>query len=243
MAECSRETSSEIAQESNQRKLADPVTTTSANEAAAKAPRLKVVRVGKKGKILPDCKDHAQGIELLRTALGGGYEDFLEGIIRQLVEMCLDDDGVNEAQLNFMLSMVKEIRPNDQTEASLAVQMVAVHVAAMNCASCLPKCGTLQQLDSYQNAFNKLTRTFMSQMDALKRYRSDGEQKVMVQQNVSVSEGGQAIVGNVTQGVRPDLNTGSGEAPRALSDASASAMPIIEETNRRIAAVTTKSKG
>jgi len=86
-------------------------------------------------------------------------------------------------------------------------------------------------------------RTFVSQMDALKRYRSDGEQKVMVQQNVSVSEGGQAIVGNVTQGSRPDLKTGSGEAPRALSDASASAMPIIEETNRRIAAVTTKSKG
>ena len=40
-------------------------------------------------------------------------------------------------------------------------------------------------------------------MEALKRYRAGGEQKVTVQ-HVSVSEGGQAIVGNVTQGA-PDL--------------------------------------
>ena len=35
-------------------------------------------------------------------------------------------------------------------------------------------------------------------MDALKRYRTGGEQKVTVQ-HVTVTEGGQAIVGNVTQ--------------------------------------------
>ena len=36
------------------------------------------------------------------------------------------------------------------------------------------------------------------QMETLKRYRTGGEQKVTLQ-HVSVSEGGQAIVGNVTQ--------------------------------------------
>ena len=35
-------------------------------------------------------------------------------------------------------------------------------------------------------------------MEALKRYRTGGEQKVTVQ-HVTVSEGGNAIVGNVTQ--------------------------------------------
>jgi hypothetical protein len=35
-------------------------------------------------------------------------------------------------------------------------------------------------------------------MEALKRYRSGGEQKVTVH-HVSVNEGGQAIVGNVNQ--------------------------------------------
>jgi hypothetical protein len=36
-------------------------------------------------------------------------------------------------------------------------------------------------------------------MEALNRHRSGGDQKVTVQQ-VSVSDGGQAIVGNVTRG-------------------------------------------
>jgi len=48
------------------------------------------------------------------------------------------------------------------------------------------------------SAFNKLTRTFAMQMEALKHYRSGAGQKVTLQ-HVSVAEGGQAIVGNVTQ--------------------------------------------
>jgi hypothetical protein len=237
-----QETNPAIAQEPDQRNLADPVATTAATKAAAKAPRLKVVQVGKTRNIFPDCKNGSQGIQLLRTALGAGDDDFFEGIIFQLVKVCSGDDGVDEAQLNFMLSIVKEKQPRDQTEALLAVQMATVHVAAMDCASRLRKCETLQELDSYQNAFNKLSRTFISQVDASKRYRSDGEQTVVVQQNVSVSEGGQAIVGNVTQGLRPDSNIAPREVPRALNDASASAMPVIEETDQRTAAVITKSE-
>ena len=38
-------------------------------------------------------------------------------------------------------------------------------------------------------------------MDTLKRYRTGGEQKVTVQ-HVSVNEGGQAIVANMTQDTR-----------------------------------------
>jgi len=38
----------------------------------------------------------------------------------------------------------------------------------------------LPQQDSAVNALNKLTRTFATQMEALKRYRSTGEQKVTV---------------------------------------------------------------
>ena len=45
--------------------------------------------------------------------------------------------------------------------------------------------------------FNKLARTFAVQVEALKRYRTGGEQKVTVQ-HVTVNEGGQAIVGSVS---------------------------------------------
>jgi hypothetical protein len=42
-------------------------------------------------------------------------------------------------------------------------------------------------------------RTFTTQLEALKKYRSVGDQTVRVE-HVTVNEGGQAIVGNVTTG-------------------------------------------
>jgi hypothetical protein len=55
----------------------------------------------------------------------------------------------------------------------------------------------IEQQDCAERAFNKLTRTFAVQVEALKNYRSKGEQKMTVQ-HVHVAEGGQAIVGNVS---------------------------------------------
>lgn len=80
----------------------------------------------------------------------------------------------------------------------LATQMAAVHMEIMTCARRLATAETIPQQDSAERAFNKLARTFAAQMEALKRYRTGGEQKVTVQ-HVNVAEGGQAIVGNVTQ--------------------------------------------
>jgi hypothetical protein len=58
---------------------------------------------------------------------------------------------------------------------------------------------TIAQQDSAERAFNKLTRTFAMQLEALKRYRTGGQQQVIVK-HVNVHEGGQAIVGNVQAG-------------------------------------------
>ena len=44
-----------------------------------------------------------------------------------------------------------------------------------------------------------MLRTFTAQMEALKKYRTGGEQKMTVE-HVHVNEGGQAIVGTVNQG-------------------------------------------
>jgi hypothetical protein len=53
---------------------------------------------------------------------------------------------------------------------------------------------------------NKLARTFAAQVEALKRYRSGGEQKMTVQ-HVHVADGGQAIVGNVSTPAQPSPAT------------------------------------
>jgi hypothetical protein len=56
----------------------------------------------------------------------------------------------------------------------------------------------IPQQDSAERAFNKLARTFAAQVEALKRYRTGGGQTVRVE-HVTIHEGGQAIVGNVSQ--------------------------------------------
>jgi hypothetical protein len=131
-----------------------------------------------------------------------------------------------------MLSVIKGIDPRDQTEAMLAAQMAAVHMASMTFARRLAHVETLQQQDSAANAFNKLTRTFATQMEALKRYRSGGEQKMTVQ-HVHVAEGGQAIVGNISassEGV--GARKKSEDQPHALGYAPGVAMPRQIEAER-----------
>ncbi len=167
-------------------------------EGTAPAPRLKVVKGGKSGTISLDHPDESVAFKLLMEALGTADPDFTEGLLHQLVYLNSGNKELNEGQLHFMLAVVKGIRPKDHLEAMLAVQMAIVHLKTLQSAELLDRAETLQQQDSVVSAFNKLTRTYTAQMEALKRYRTGGEQKVTVQ-HVSVSEGGQAIVGNVTQ--------------------------------------------
>jgi hypothetical protein len=54
----------------------------------------------------------------------------------------------------------------------------------------------IPQQDSAERALNKLARTFTTQMEALKRYRTGGQQRVTVE-HVHVHQGGQAIVGHI----------------------------------------------
>ena len=79
--------------------------------------------------------------------------------------------------------------------------MAAVHNATMTFARRLAHVDNIPQQDSAERAFNKLARTFAAQVEALKRYRTGGEQIVRVE-HVTVNEGGQAIVGNVSHGGR-----------------------------------------
>ena len=83
----------------------------------------------------------------------------------------------------------------------LASQMAAVHMATMTFARRLNHVENIPQQDSAERAFNKLARTFATQVEALNRYRTRGEHRIVVHQ-VNVSDGGQAIVGTVNIGAR-----------------------------------------
>ena len=124
-------------------------------------------------------------------------DDFLGGLIKQLVSVGSQGVAPDEDGTNFLLSVVKGIEPRDQIETMLAAQMAAVHAASMTMARRLATVDNIEQQDCAERAFNKLTRTFAVQVEALKNYRSKGEQKMTVQ-HVHVAEGGQAVVGNVS---------------------------------------------
>ena len=169
---------------------------------ASPAPRMKVTQgQDETQNIAPDHPDQVTAVRLLLEATGTKDFDFLNGLVGQLATASASGPKVQEGALNFMLAVVKGIGPRDQTEAMLAAQMAATHQATMTFAHRLARAQNIPQQDSAERAFNKLARTFAAQIEALKRYRSAGEQTVRVEQ-VTVNEGGQAIVGNVAHGGR-----------------------------------------
>jgi hypothetical protein len=146
--------------------------------------------------IAPDHPDPCMAQALLMEALATTDACFVVGLIGQLADAGTRRRKLDERELNFMLSVVKGVKPKDQMEAMLAAQMAAVHMATMTFARRLAHVQNIPQQDSAERAFNKLARTFSAQVEALKRYRTGGEQRVTVE-HVTVNEGGQAIVGNV----------------------------------------------
>ena len=174
-------------------------TTTAATEQTktAASPRIKLVSPHGFSMDHPDLK---LGEQLMASALGVADRDAMDGIFRQLVRASASGERPDEVNLSFMLSMVKSIKPRDAVEAMLVAQMVSVHVMAMRCAHHLASAEDLAQHDSA--AAHRPARPHLSRPDrGAERYRSHGEPAITVQ-NVSVGDGGNAIVGNVTQHAR-----------------------------------------
>ena len=138
---------------------------------------------------------------LMMADLGTCDPHFMTAVQQQIAICGAQGRQIDEGASNFILSVVRGVQPRDELEAMLAVQMGAVHQATMMMARRLNHVETIPQQDAAERALNKLARTYATQMEALKRYRTGGQQKVTVE-HVTVNEGGQAIVGAVTHGER-----------------------------------------
>ena len=187
-------------------------------------PRLKVSKSESGLSFTSEHIDDVAGNALIMQAIGTTDVDFFAGFVGQLATA--GGGEPNEQHLNFMLSVVKGIKPRNQEEAMLAAQMAATHAAIMRFSRYLAEAESVEQRDSAERTLNKLMRTFVTQVEALKRYRMGGEQTVTVQQ-VNVSEGGQAIVGNVTQGQQDAVSNHIPPQPLAISHDPTLPMPII----------------
>jgi hypothetical protein len=138
-------------------------------------------------------------------AVATAERDFAAGLMTQLARAGLKPESNDATELNFALSVIKAIEPKDEIETMLAAQMAAIHSVVLTQAGRLANSTVVGAAKLYEPGLNKLARTFTMQIEALKRYRSKGEQKVTVE-HVHVHKGGQAIVGHIEQ------HTGEGGA-------------------------------
>jgi len=161
------------------------------------APKIKVTedREGR-GVISMDHANPALGGSLLGHALATTSMDFTSGILNQISTAVSKGQKPSEDAINFALAVIAGVKPKDEIETLLATQMSAIHCAMIEQTGRMNRAEYLPQMEAAERAVNRLGRTFVAQMEALKRYRTGGEQKVTVH-HVTVNEGGQAIVGTV----------------------------------------------
>ena len=198
-------------------------------------PRWKVKMEGKTAMISPDHPDSSVAAVRLMEAIGTESQDFFNGISNQIGGVANDGKRVDEDTINFMWDAIKGLKPRDEAEAMLATQMAAVHLATMTFARRLNHVENIPQQDSAERAFNKLARTFTTQMTALKNYRTGGQQKMTVE-HVHVHDGGQAIVGSVTHegggATRKSEEQPHEPETRSITNASGTEMPGHIEAER-----------
>ena len=135
-----------------------------------------------------------------QKVFGSDNEAFIHGLLFDIINIASKGKTPDEERSGYVSAIVGGINPQDQIEAMLATQMAAIHMATMTFSRRLSHVETIPQQDSAERALNKLARTFTAQVEALKRYRTGG-QNITVK-HVNVSDGGQAIVGNVHHGGR-----------------------------------------
>jgi hypothetical protein len=103
-----------------------------------------------------------------------------------------------EQQCNTALAVLSGIRPRDEIEGMLAVQMVGCHNLATSMLQRATSTDRVDFLSIYGNLAAKLLRTFTMQVEALARQRGQIRQQTVRVEHVTVEAGGQALVGAVT---------------------------------------------
>ena len=105
----------------------------------------------------------------------------------------------NEGRYNAALSFIESMKPQDQAEALLLVQMYCTHDAAIRALSQLGSAEWVPTAQTFGNLATKLLRASQGQMETLSRLRRGGEQVV---KHVHVdNRGGQAVIAeSVNQG-------------------------------------------
>jgi hypothetical protein len=142
-----------------------------------------------------------ESVEGYHKHIGGSKSDHWNLLLVTQAMQCLwtgfSDEEARDRQHKATTSALIGIGPKDEIEGMFAAQLLAAHNAAMESyRRAMLKDQSFEGRQENLNQGNRLSRSFAALVEALKRYRGKGHQKVTVE-HVHVHSGGQAVVGLV----------------------------------------------
>jgi hypothetical protein len=161
-------------------------------------------------------------ISRLMAAFGTKDPDFFDGLLNQLGRVRSREDEPASHTVGSLLSVLKNTRPRDELEAMLLAQMATCHKIAMDTTS------RLNNPEEYRLLL-KLMKTFADLKETFDRGRKATENSFMVQ-NMTVKDGGQAIVGNVTQRSTESIEEKTSASPPPSTEPRAVPLPCFYES-------------
>ena len=141
---------------------------------------------------------------VLKEATGTDQPHVQQQLINQVCRTLWMPEGLGEdeksARIQSAISLLQGIKPADEIEGMLAVQMVGTHNAVMGCLDrAMIEGQTFEGFDQNLKHASKLLAIYSRQIEVLDKHRGKGQQKVTVE-HVHVEAGGQAMVGHIETG-------------------------------------------
>ncbi len=198
-------------------------------------PRAKRPRPGSPLKFEKPKLATAEVEERIVKAVGIRDEDFLSTFINQVAAVGELGEPSDDHEVNFLLSAIEDIVSNQSNggvaKAMLAAQFTAMHATIMRLARRFTRTSDLQGQDIIGRLLSSLARASVAQYEALNRLHTG-----VTVGHVSVSQGGQAIVGsNVTQNQGDAAKQKTAPPQPLLTDAKEVPMPVIENSLEPVA--------
>ena len=161
--------------------------------------------------------------EVWEEATGTDQPHLQQLLIDQVYGALWFPEGLAEekkmAQIEAAISLLQGIKPVDEIESMLAVQMVATHSAAMCClGKAMHEGQNFEGREQNLKHAAKFLAIYSRQIEVLDKRRGKGQQKVTVE-HVNVAAGGQAMVGNFDSGKTEEVRrTGSEPEIKAITN-------------------------
>lgn len=136
----------------------------------------------------------------LKKTLGTASSDFVNASLIQLQTAArLPDSGISEIAVNAALAFIEGAKPRNEIEAALAIQMACTHAATMTVLGRLNSPGVGERrIAAIGSAAARLLQAYAKQVEVWRRLKNGGSQFVRVE-HIHVSDGAQAVIGNIQQ--------------------------------------------